>query len=527
MTSTRAAANPDGTSALALLRILRDQWLIVTLSIVVCVFSGLIARQLVPSSYTAHSDLLISPVDPADDTFIGINVFRNVSSDPTANSLALARYLDTAATAEIVKRRLRLHDSTVALLSAMSVVPVSQTNIASISTTSSSARTAQVLANAFADAAVERRTQEVQSDIQRVIARLQDQLKRSSNPNSQQVLAVQQRLATLRSLVGLPDPTLSILNLADSPGAPNTPSAKLVAVASALAGILLGLALALIAETYGGKIRREDDLQRYRLPVLARVPRLPQKAVKDYFAGRANLPPAAWEPYRSLRANILRTTDPGQTPVIVVTSAGAGDGKTLTALNLAITLAAQDMRVILVDGDFRRPMIGSIFGIPAPRDGFTSTFVKGDGKAAMVDVPLHSGLRLLLPTLHDLTQIDQLDADGVAKAFATLRGQADAIVVDSAPAGEVSDALLLASAADFTLIAVRTGHTRRQHFDALRDALAQYGIAASGLVVAVQAPPAPTVDGSTMPVAVDLRRVLTGVPREGTSRPSRSTRSNF
>jgi Mrp family chromosome partitioning ATPase len=115
----------------------------------------------------------------------------------------------------------------------------------------------------------------------------------------------------------------------------------------------------------------------------------------------------------------------------------------------------------------------------------------------------------------------------VAKAFATLRGQADAIVVDSAPAGEVSDALLLASAADFTLIAVRTGHTRRQDFDALRDALAQYGIAASGLVVAVQSPPAPAVYGSTMPVAVDLKRVLTGVTREGTTRPSRSTRSNF
>jgi Mrp family chromosome partitioning ATPase len=527
MTTPRAAAGPDGTSALGLLRILRDQWLVVALSIAVCVGSGLIARQLIPSSYTARSDLLISPVDPADDTFIGIDVFRNISSDPTANSLALARYLDTTATAEIVKRQLRLHDSPQALLSAMSVVPVSQTSIASITTSSPSARTAQLLANAFADAAIQRRTQEVQADIQRVIARLQDQLKRSSASNSQQLLAVQQRLATLRSLVGLPDPTLSILNRADSPGAPNKPSGKLVAVASTVAGILLGLALALVAETYGGKIRREEDLQRYRLPVLARVPRIPQKAVKDYFAGRANLPPAVWEPYRSLRANILRTANPGETPVIVVTSAGAGDGKTLTALNLALTLAAQEMRVILVDGDFRRPMLGSIFGVPAPRDGFTSTFVRGDGKAAMVDVPRHSGLRLLLPTLHDMAQIDQLDADGVAKAFATLRRDADAIVVDSAPAGEVSDALLLASAADFTLIAVRTGHTRRQDFDALRDALSQYAISASGLVVAVRAPPAPTVYGSTMPVAVDLRRLLAGTNLDGTTRPSRSTRSNI
>jgi uncharacterized protein involved in exopolysaccharide biosynthesis len=57
MTTTRAAVSPDGTSALGLLRILRDQWVIVTLSIVVCITSGLIARELIPSSYTAHSDL--------------------------------------------------------------------------------------------------------------------------------------------------------------------------------------------------------------------------------------------------------------------------------------------------------------------------------------------------------------------------------------------------------------------------------------------------------------------------------------
>ena len=147
-----------------------------------------------------------------------------------------------------------------------------------------------------------------------------------------------------------------------------------------------------------------------------------------------------------------------------MTSAGAGDGKTLTALNLAVTLATQDMRVVLVDGDFRRPMVGSIFGVAAPRDGFAKAFIRGNVRSAMVDAPGHANLKLMLPTLHDMTQIDQLDTDRVAQMYDTLRGMADIIVVDSAPAAEVSDALLLASAADVTLIAVRVGYTRRDQF---------------------------------------------------------------
>ena len=78
------------------LRILREQWLIIVISVIVCVIGGQVGRSLAASSYTAESDLLISPVDPADDTFVGISVFRNISADPTANSFTLARYLNTS-----------------------------------------------------------------------------------------------------------------------------------------------------------------------------------------------------------------------------------------------------------------------------------------------------------------------------------------------------------------------------------------------------------------------------------------------
>jgi Mrp family chromosome partitioning ATPase/capsular polysaccharide biosynthesis protein len=488
------------------LRVLREHWRLIAAITILCVGVAFLSQAFTTPSYTASSDLLISPVDASDNTFVGINVFRNTSSDPTSNVLTLARYLKTPATAEIVKARLQLPDSPGQLLNAISVQPLSQTNIVSIVASARSARLSAALGNAFADATVARRSRQVQTDVGAIITRLQAQLSRSKSSPAAIVLPIQQRLASLRSLISLPDPTVSVLNRADVPTSANRTSLKLIAIASGLAGLLLGFGVALVADSVGGKIRREDELMlRQRLPILARVPRLFRSTIDDYLAGRANLPPAAWEAYRTLRANIVRSVKTGPpAPVIVVTSAMGGEGKTMTAVNLAESLAAQDLRVILVDGDFRRPMIASIFGVPSPRDGFTSAFIEGNVSAALREAPGNARLRLLLPTLRAPQQIDQLDAAGVRRAFDALRATADVVVVDSAPAVDVSDALLLGHEGDMVLIAVRLGFSRRDKFEALRAALAQHGVTPAGLVVTVRDRPSLSVEGSATPIAVDL-----------------------
>jgi len=177
----------------------------------------------------------------------------------------------------------------------------------------------------------------------------------------------------------------------------------------------------------------------------------------------------------------------------------------MTAVNLAVSLAAQDLRVILVDGDFRRPMMATIFGVPSPRDGFTSAFIEGDIESVLRDAPGQARVRLLLPTLSAPRQIDQLDAARVQKAFDGLRLAADVVVVDSAPAVDVSDALLLAREADITLIhraaglqsagQVRSSSCRAR--SARRDPVR--------LVVTVRNPPSFSVEGSMTPIAIDLK----------------------
>ena len=113
------------------LRVLRERWVIVLLTVLVCVTAGVLSERSTAKKYSAQSDLLISPVDNGDSTFVGINVFRNISSDPTSNVLTLARYLNTPATAQLVRRNLHLRQSAGSLLGMISVQPLSQTDIVS------------------------------------------------------------------------------------------------------------------------------------------------------------------------------------------------------------------------------------------------------------------------------------------------------------------------------------------------------------------------------------------------------------
>ncbi len=507
------------------LRVLRERWLIVALTVVACVAAGVLSERSMAKKYSAQSDLLISPVDNSDPTFVGINVFRNISSDPTSNVLTLARYLNTPATAELVRSNLHLRQSAGALLGMISVTPLSQTDIVSVRASASSPALAARLANGFADATITRRSQQIQTDVQQVVKRLQAQVNSSGSPTSTANTLVQQRLAGLRSLIGLPDPSVSVLNRAGPPSAPDAKSTKLVVLATALAGLLLGFGIALLADSLGGKIRSEEDLlSRTRIPILARVPRLTPWLVREYFGRRSNLPPAAWESYRTLRTNLLRSVAPGETPVILVTSAMPGEGKTFTAINLAITLAAQNSRVLLVDGDFRRPMVASFFGVAPLRDGFRFTFINRDFRKVTRDAPGYKNLQLVLPTLRDLSQIDELDPERVAQTFDSLRELADVVVVDSAPA-DVSDPLILASAADMILVAVRVGYTRRERFDGLQEALAQHVVSATGLVVTGRESAKEAVHGSTMPVALGLKPPSAQARRRRTTTKSASKRA--
>jgi capsular exopolysaccharide synthesis family protein len=192
----------------------------------------------------------------------------------------------------------------------------------------------------------------------------------------------------------------------------------------------------------------------------------------------------------------------------MVTSASPGDGKTMTAVNLAITLASADLRVILVDGDFHRPMLASIFDVTTRRDGFIRLLVGRDEKNAIVPAPGHPGLQLVLSNREQAHYLHLLNTERVAEALAKLEQQCDVVVIDSPPLPEVAEALEMASAVEAVLISVRLGHTRRDKLAQLRELLARRGVSPLGFVVTTRE----RAQGSAAGYDYDYSRDISSVP---------------
>src|SRR4029450_7170395 len=174
-------------------------------------------------------------------------------------------------------------------------------------------------------------------------------------------IALQESLAQYVSLQGAPDPTLRIVAPAVPPSSPSSPRPRLTLAIALIAGLLLGCGLAIANHLLRRRLMNEDELiSSSRRPVRARIPHMKRREADDYLAGREPLPSDAWEAYRTLRANLLTGLREDDFPrSVLVTSAVAGEGKTMSCVNLAIALAAGGMRGVLVDGDSRRPTLAS------------------------------------------------------------------------------------------------------------------------------------------------------------------------
>jgi capsular exopolysaccharide synthesis family protein len=171
------------------------------------------------------------------------------------------------------------------------------------------------------------------------------------------------------------------------------------------------------------------------------------------------LSPAA-EQYRSLRSRIGQAETGQAIRVIQVTSPGKHDGKTITSLNLALTMAQEfQRRVLVIDGDLRQPRIHARLGLP-PGPGLVDVLTGGAAlHEALVEMPDHR-LTVLRAGRPCERPAEMLGSAPMRRLIDTLRTQFDRVVIDSSPA-LVSDPVAVASLADRVLLVVRAGMTTR------------------------------------------------------------------
>jgi capsular exopolysaccharide synthesis family protein len=169
------------------------------------------------------------------------------------------------------------------------------------------------------------------------------------------------------------------------------------------------------------------------------------------------------EQYRILRTNLQSLKLKQGSKVIVITSAVNGEGKSVTALNLALTMARQEnLRVVLVDADMRKSSIPRWLGLAHAQKGL-STVLSRDGELDGSLVSLQVPRLAVLPAgpIPD-SPAELLESVNMKRLLAALRAQFDLVIIDAPPVLPVADPGIISSQADGVLLVVRAGKTQRR-----------------------------------------------------------------
>jgi capsular exopolysaccharide synthesis family protein len=327
---------------------------------------------------------------------------------------------------------------------------------------------------------------------------MQLQLLRKEADTTESVYAdLMKRLKEVQLAAELRVTNVKIADPARQPSKPVSPKPARDLALALVGGLVGGVALALFRESGDQTIRtpREVNLM-IRLPNVGMVP-----AVRSY--GRRALPavddlparampdetvsiPAqlAGEAFRSIRALVRHSRAMEAPPrVLLVTSSQPQEGKSFTAVNLAVALAEGGDTVLLIDADFRRSACHRAFGIDPPNVGLSSILYRG----------LPPEVALLTTGVTNLTFLPAgpkppdpsalLSSERARGLFQSLRERFTWVVVDSPPVLAVADAAVLASMADGVLLVVRAGATPIEAVQIARDRLESLGAQMLGVIL--------------------------------------------
>ncbi|MBI4421826.1 MAG: polysaccharide biosynthesis tyrosine autokinase [Gemmatimonadetes bacterium] len=257
-----------------------------------------------------------------------------------------------------------------------------------------------------------------------------------------------------------------------------------------LVGLLLGLAGAFFLEYLDQTIKSASDVQRVvGVPVLGQIPFDPKLAGGGngrrhpviVITALSPDDPAA-EAYRALRTNVTFVGADKPLQFIAVTSPGPGEGKSTTATNLAMTLAQSGNRTILIDGDLRRPLVHRAFDL-GQEPGLTDILIGRATSREAIRPQVASNLDVLPAGAGPPNPSELLGSNVMHQVIGELRRQYDYIVIDTPPALPVTDAAVVATTADATILVLKSGDTEEVAAQRAVDLLTRVNARLAGAVL--------------------------------------------
>lgn len=466
-------------------RVLRRQWWLVALLTALGALGAWLYSSSDDPEYASTARLLLLQSDPNAAALSDTTVF----TDPARERATDIELIEQPAVAERVANRLDTDRSPGELLSMISTDVQGDSNVLSITATARDAGLTAPVANGFGWEFI-RFEQETQRRRYRQAMKLvQARIRESGPADSRQLDRLRDQARDLRLLSTLQTGDAQFIEGAAGPGAEVGDEVARQTMLGGLLGLLVGLGLVFLRDRLDPRLRTEEEVGEALpdVPVIAKIPRAGSSAT-----GRR----ASVESYHLLVADIEALGDEQtEAPFVLVTSAMAGEGKSSTALNLALAMKERGRRVTLVEADARSPDLsafadGGGAGLASILRGEagvdealrTTAFEPRRGRGGPA-VAIEGEVPFIPAGPMDRDHHRLLNGAGLERFLAELSSRGAAAVIDGPPLGLFSDMARLARLVDHVVVVVRVGHARRKAVQQLRGQLERAGVEPAGIVI--------------------------------------------
>jgi capsular exopolysaccharide synthesis family protein len=473
-------------SAARLVRRIVAQWPLVVVCAAAACLAGYFGSDAQTRQYQATTTIQLNEVDLG--SFIFAQNLQQQGQDAQTKAATNVRLVTLPRVLEAASRGLGGRVSAAKLRRSMTVTTETGTTLLDITARSADPQLAALMADQVRESFIEIRRQASLVQLNGAKAQLTAQLSEvpESQKQTQQTRALRDRVQQIETLRALANGGVETDQTARVPTAPISPNPKRDAALALVAGLLLGMGIAILRARLDDRVRDVNELSElWNLPVLGLIPE-----ASDLKNAGLKLPASAsLEAFALARTNLRYLHVGGDVKTVAVTSAVAQEGKSTVAWNLAVAAALADSKVLLVDADLRRPVLAERLGIET-RGGLAEVLAGIEPleeviTTVRIPVPGGEGARIdVLPAgMVPPSPIALLERTQAASVFDALAASYDLVVVDTPPATVVADAKVIGGYADGVVVVSRLARVRRSSVKRLRELLVDLDTPILGTVV--------------------------------------------
>jgi capsular exopolysaccharide synthesis family protein len=489
----------------------RRKWIVIVTTTIALATS--IAISVVRTPQYAASAVLVREQQSVDVALFGTAIYPY--EDVQRELVTTAHAVTSLRVAQLVKQSTGSPHSATRLLGMVTASASTNSNTITVRAVGPNPQETAAVADAFANQTILTRRESDKAGIVTAREALAAQIALMSPADlaSEQGKSLQTRVEQFKILEELQTGGYSLWQSAQVPQNPVSPRPIRDGAAGLAVGLVLGLVLAVANDRLDRRLKDHSDFEReFGLPILALVPRIGRRWKRDYentsgFIGFADTRSPTAESYRLLRSNLQYFEVEKGLQSILITSGLPQESKTVTATNLALSLAISGAKVVLVDSDLRNPLMhrylhldnsvglssvlaGAVGVEEALKVVKTAEFVpQGVPPPKGSQTRLHRDFLCMTSGPLPPNPAELLASARLGDILKNLSGLAEYILIDSAPILLVADAVSVASRVDGVIIVAKAGRTTTDQARETRNTLERVGARLVGVVVSgVKAP---------------------------------------